>query len=154
MLERVVDTKTAPDVSSPLFRCIAVSIIVFTTSTPWMISCSPNLPLHILDAHLLARFLIVVEPLAFLQIDAREQCSRLEPFCLPLPLRRVSQRTPMRSLGIFTHIGPKLGELQTPTVEFDNVNFLGWRAVYVGFGRFFYVGTRFSLHASCCISSD
>src|SRR5271168_1361105 len=98
MLERVVDTKTAPDVSSPLLRCIAVSIIVFTTSTPCMISCSPNLPLHILDAHLLTRFLIVVEPLAFLQIDAREQCSRLEPFCLPLPLRRVSQRTPMRSL--------------------------------------------------------
>jgi hypothetical protein len=55
---------------------------------------------------------------------------------------------------IFTHIGLKLGELQTPTVEFDNVNFLGWRAVYVGFGRFFYVGTRFSLHASSCISSD
>ena len=55
---------------------------------------------------------------------------------------------------IFTHIGPKLGELQTPTVEFDKVNFLWWRTVYVGFGRLFYVRTRFSLQASRCISSD
>ena len=55
---------------------------------------------------------------------------------------------------IFTHIGPKLGELQTPTVEFDKVNFLWRRAVYVGFGRLFYVGTRFSLKASRCISSS
>ena len=54
------------------------------------ISCSPNIPFHVLDAHLFARFLVVVKPLALLQVDAWEDCRRLQTICLPLSLKQKS----------------------------------------------------------------
>jgi hypothetical protein len=39
--------------------------------------CSSNLPVHVCDADLLARLLVVVEPLAFIQLDAGELCACL-----------------------------------------------------------------------------
>ena len=69
-------------------------------SNDFAISSSPDVPLHILDAHLLAHFLIVVEPLALLQIDIREYGGRLETFGLPLSLHLSQQEMRTESRGL------------------------------------------------------
>jgi hypothetical protein len=56
-------------------------------------SCSLDLPLQILDADLCTRFLIIVEPFSFLEIDAAEDRRRLEPFGFPFALLRISYST-------------------------------------------------------------
>lgn len=50
------------------------------------VSCSPNLPLHVRNTHLLARLLIVVEPLALSQINTREFGTGLRADGFPIAL--------------------------------------------------------------------
>lgn len=57
-------------------------------------SSPPNLPLHIPNTHLPARFLIIVKPLPLLQINPPKVRSRLEPFRHPLALRAHHQQRP------------------------------------------------------------
>ena len=49
-------------------------------------SCSPDLPLQILDADLIARFLIIVKPFSLTEIDARETCVRVCTLGFPFSL--------------------------------------------------------------------
>lgn len=55
------------------------------------VSSPSNLPLDVLDAHFLARFLIVVKPLAFCQVNASEGSSRVYALGLPFTLCIVSR---------------------------------------------------------------
>lgn len=55
-----------------------------------MPSRSSNVPLNIRDAHFLPRLLVIVKPLAFGQIDARELGAGLEAHGLPFALSGVS----------------------------------------------------------------
>jgi hypothetical protein len=51
-------------------------------------SSPANLPFEILDANLLPYLLIIVKPLAFLQVDAGEDCGRVQALRKPLPLSK------------------------------------------------------------------
>lgn len=50
-------------------------------------SCPPHFPLNVLDTHFIARFLIVVEPLSFCQINAGEFSTRFYTDSFPVSLR-------------------------------------------------------------------
>lgn len=51
-----------------------------------LVSCSPYLPSRVLDAHLFARSLVIVEPLSIAQIDGRKLRPRLHTCSLEFPL--------------------------------------------------------------------
>lgn len=68
---------------------------------------SSNLPLHVCDAHFLARLFVIVKPLAIAQIDAGELSDRLGALCLEVAL------------------GRELCELEPPAIELEYVDRLG-----------------------------
>lgn len=54
------------------------------------ISRPSNLPFDILDADLLSRLLVIVEPFAFRQVDPAELGPGIDALGLPLPLMLIS----------------------------------------------------------------
>ena len=92
-----------------------------TSSNPTL--RAPNLPHQIRDANLLARLLVVVEPLALVQLDrfelgiglfARGEPLSLSPSLVPLP--HISKKKKGVDANV-THISLKLHKLQPPTIE-------------------------------------
>ena len=108
-------------------------------------SCSPNIPFHVLDAHLFARFLVVVKPLALPQVDAWEDCRRLQTICLPLSLKQNQQRLSIQTQQACAYFGSELGELEASAIKLDDVDFRRGRAMHVGLGRFLYGRAGLSL---------
>ncbi|KAK5713786.1 hypothetical protein LTR17_017470 [Elasticomyces elasticus] len=71
-------------------------------------SSTADLPLHIFDADFLARFLVVVEPIALGQIDVGELSTGLHTYSFPETVRL------------------ELNELQASAVQYDDVLCFGW----------------------------
>lgn len=64
--------------------CRASLCVQITTRTE--VSCSFDIPLYLLDADLVIGLLIVIKPLAFLQLDALELGAGINAFGQPLAL--------------------------------------------------------------------
>jgi hypothetical protein len=106
---------------------------------------APNLPHQVCDADLLARLLVVVEPLALVQLDRLELgpglLARGKPFALPTwsVLQTLHKQTRR------THIGLELDKLQPPTIKLQDILHLGRIAALVDGGRSLDVGRVLTL---------
>lgn len=112
-------------------------------------SRSADFELDVLDAHLLAGFLVVVKPVPFSQVDSSELCARIYASGFPVALwsKKSSASTSLSPICYprATHIRLELGELQSSAINSDDVLQLRWALLWVGFGSVDDVGRVFSL---------
>lgn len=101
---------------------------------------SPDLPLDVLDADFVGSLLIVVEPLAFSQVNPGESACGFQALGVPLSLHRnrvnESHCNEQRQYMMQTHISFELRELETPAVDSDDVLALRRAGLWIRLWRF------------------
>lgn len=88
------------------------------------ILCPPYLPLYICDAHFLTRLLVIVEPLALIQLNGSELGPRLGSLGLEFTLDPISSPHYLTSESS-AYIGFELDEFQSSAIELEYVHRLG-----------------------------